>query len=496
MTDPHDPPPAGPEDYGAPAPRTLPANGEIEQALLGILLVDNAAYDQVADLLLPRHFADALHGRIFEACAKLIERGQTASVLSLRATFEADEPMPGVTGPQYLVELTLAAGGTRQAGQYAETLVDLYRRREAILGFGETVEELYDVDLDRTAEAIIEAVQGDLDGILTSGDSGGLELLEHRVEGALEQIEAAYKAQGTGAAGLSTGLKRLDRLVGGLKSGKVYVLAARPAMGKTACVEGIAMDAARAGKRVAFFSLEMPTEDLIAREISRLTGIASDKINNGRLSDPEMDQVVRTREALAALPLHIDDTSTISVSGMRARARRLQRAQGLDLVVIDYLQLMSGETQGHWVNRTEEVGQITRRIKTNLARDLGVPVILLSQLNREVEKRDDKRPHLSDLRESGSVEQDADVVMFLYREEYYLKNDKPQRRANETDERLETRERIWGDRLERSKGKAEIIVAKQRSGPQGSVTVEFDGPQMRFHEGEDGVVEPQEEIPF
>ena len=474
-------------------PRELPTNFEIEQALLGILLVDNGAYDQVADVLKPEHFADELHGRIFEVCAKVIERGETASVLSLRAAFEADRPMEGMTGPQYLVEITVNAGGARQASQYAATLVDLYRRREAILGFQDTIKDLHDIDLDRPAETIIEEAQGGLDEILGSGDRGGLELLEQRVEGALEQIQEAYKAQGTGAAGLSTGLSRLDRLIGGLKPGKVYVLAGRPSMGKTALAEGVSYGAARAGLKPAFFSLEMTAEDVIQREIARLTGIDSSKINNGWLDEAEMDQVIGTREALKALPLQIDDTSNVPVEGMRARARRMQRAGGLDLVVIDYLQLMGAEYFGGGPKRHEVIGHITRSIKAGIAKDLGVPVLLLSQLSREVERRDDKHPHLPDLRESGDIEQDADVVMFLYREEYYLRNDKPQRRAGETDEKLEARERIWYERIERMRGKAEVIVAKQRNGPTGSVTVEFDGPRMRFHEGE---AESQEEIPF
>ena len=475
------------------APRELPVNDEMEQALLGILLCDNRAYDAVADILRAEHFADEFHGRVFEALAKLIERGQTASVLSLRAAFESDQPQEGMSGSQYLVKLTLATLGTSQAGQYAADLVDLYRRREAILGFQDAIGELYDVDLDRPAEKIIEQTQADLDTVLGAGDSGGLEILANRVEGALEQVQDAYKAQGTGAAGLSTGLTRLDRLIGGLKPGKVYVLAGATSMGKTSAAEGFAFAAARAGSRPAFFSLEMTVEDVIQREIARLTGIDSTKINNGWLSEAEMDRVIACREALNALPLHIDDTSTLSVASIRARARRMQRASGLDLVVIDYLQLMGDGNRPRGMQRHEEIGQMTRQIKTGIAKDLRVPVVLLSQLNRQVDTREDHRPHMPDLRESGSIEQDADVIMFLYREEYYLKNDKPQRRANETDEKLADRERHWYDRMNRMGGKAEIIVAKQRNGPTGSVTVEFDGPRMRFHEGE---ADSQEEIAF
>ena len=477
-------------------PRALPANNELEQALLATILYDNAAYDAVADFLKPEHFADVLHGRIYEAAGKVIERGERASVLSLRALFEDEEPLPGMTGPQYLVEITNAAGYPREAGNYGRDIRDLYRRREAILGFQDTIDDLHEFDLDRPAETIIEETQGALDEILSAGDRGGLALLETRVEGALAQIEEAYKAQGTGAAGLTTGLARLDRKIGGLKPGKVYVLAGRTAMGKTACAEGISMAAARAGKRVAFFSLEMTAEDLIQREISRLTGIDSSKVNNGWLTESEMDQVIATRAALADLPIHIDDSTGVSVAGIRARARRMQRAGGLDLVVIDYLQLMGDENLGRGVQRHEVIGAITRGIKTGIAKDLGVPVILLSQLNRQVESRDDKRPHLGDLRESGSIEQDADVVLFLYRHIYYLRQETPQRRQGETSEKFEARERHHQEQVSRAIGKAEIIVAKQRNGPTGSVHVEFDGPRMRFHEDEAAGPEMEPEIAF
>ena len=477
-------------------PRALPANGELEQALLATILYDNAAYDAVADFLKPEHFADALHGRIFEAAAKLIERGERASVLSLRALVEDDEPLPGMTGPQYLVELSNATGYPGQAGNYGRDILDLYRRRLAILGFQNTIDELYEFDLDRPAESIIEETQAALDEILCAGDRGGLKLLGTRIDGALAQIEEAYQAQGTGAAGVGTGLACLDRKIGGLKPSKLYVLAGRTSMGKTALAENIAFAAARAGLRPAFFSLEMTAEDVIQREISRITGIASDKVNNGWLSEAEMDQVIATRNALSDLPLMVDDSTDVSVAGIRARTRRMKRAAGVDMVIIDYLQLMSGDRMGGRVQRHEEIGQITRGIKTGIAKDLGVPVVLLSQLSRQVENRDDKRPHLSDLRESGSIEQDADVVMFLYREEYYLKNEKPQRRPGEADDKFEARERIWVDRLSRASDQAEIIIAKQRNGPTGSVHVEFDGPRMRFHEDEAAGPESQEEIPF
>ncbi len=475
----------------------LPMNYEAEQALLGAILDDNSAYDAVAGVLKPEHFADAAHGRIFAAAAKLIERGETASVITLKSMFDRDEALAEVGGAKYLVRLQASTVTLVNAGEYGRTILDLFHRREAILSLHDTIEDLHEFDLDRPAETIIEETQGTLDALLGSGDSGGLEPLGDRVEGALEQIQEAYQAQGTGAAaGLSTGLKRLDRMIGGLKPGKMYVLAGSTSMGKTSCAEGIAYAAARAGKRVAFFSLEMTTEDIIQREISRITGIDSSKVNNGWLSDPEMDQVVQTRGELVALPLYIDDSSTISVSSIRARSRRLKRAGGLDLVVIDYLQLMGSDLRARGVQRYEEVGQMTRGIKTSIAKDLRVPVILISQLSRQVENRDDKHPHLSDLRESGSIEQDADVVMFLYRAIYYLKQETPQRRVGEQTDKFEAREHHHQVLVSRAIGKADIIVAKQRNGPTGNAQVEFDGPRMRFHDGDETASENQEEIPF
>ena len=481
-------------------PRPPPVNYEAEQALLGAILDDNYAYDAVVDFLSPTHFADAVHGRIFAAIGKLIERGEAASVITLKTLFDQDEALAEVGGAKYLVQLQQNTITIVNAEHYGRTIIDLFRRRESIATYADTIDEMYECDLDRPAESIIEANQGSLDAMLGTGERGGLELLGRRFEGALEQIEEAYKAQATGASGLSTGLSRLDRKIGGLKKAKVYVLAGRTSMGKTSLAENIAFTAARAGKRVAFFSLEMTTEDVIQREISRITGIASDKINNGWVSETEMDRVIDTRAGLQDLPLLVDDSSDVSVSAIRARARRMKRAGGLDLVIIDYLQLMSGDRMGGRVQRYEEIGQITRAVKTGIAKDLKVPVLLLSQLSRQVENRDDKRPHLPDLRESGSIEQDADVVLFLYREEYYLRQESPMRKQGETVETFEKRERNHAERSVLARGKAEIIVAKQRSGPTGTVHVQFDAPRMRFHEGEDGPaeVEPvsQEEIVF
>ncbi len=460
--------------------RPLPLNYEAEQGLLAALLEDNMAYDRVAAFLRPKHFADAAHGRIFEAIGKLIERSQQANAVTLKAQFDQDEALADVGGAGYLAKLQASVITVVNTADYGRTIYDLYLRRELIDTAKDALSNAYDHDLDRGAETIIEEAQAGLDTLLGAGDRGGLALLETRIEGALEQIEAAYKGQGI--AGVSTGLSTLDSKIGGLKPGKVYILAGRPSMGKTALAENIAMHAARAGKQVAFFSLEMSTEDLIQREISRITKIDSDKINNGRLNEQEMEQVIGAREVLASLPLHVDDASGISVAGMRARARRMKRRGGLDLVVIDYLQLMSDETLWRGANRNDEVSAITRGVKTSIAKDLDVPVLLLSQINRQVEGRDDKRPHLADLRDSGSIEQDGDVVMFLFREIYYLSQNEPRRKPNESSENFAGRCFLYEKQLIDMAGNAEVIIAKQRSGPTGSVTVQFDGPMMLFYD--------------
>lgn len=464
--------------------RPLPLNYEAEQGLLAALLEDNLAYDRVADFLRPTHFADAAHGRIFEAIGTLIERSQTANAITLKAQFDQDDALAEVGGSAYLAKLQSSAVTIVNTAHYGRTIHDLYLRRELIALGEDAVSNAYDHDLDRPPEAIIEETQVGLDALLGTGDSGGLGLLEDSIEGTLEQIQGAYQAQGTGgAAGLSTGLSRLDARIGGLKRGKLYILAARPSMGKTALAENIAMHAARRGKQVAFFSLEMTVEDLIQREISRITRISSDKINNGRLSEQEMDRVIGARKALSGLSLRVDDSSGISVAGIRARARRMKRKDGLDLVIIDYLQLMSDETLWRGANRNDEISAITRGIKSGVAKDLDVPVLLLSQINRQVESRDDKRPHLADLRDSGSIEQDGDVVMFLFREIYYLAQEEPMKKPNESAEKYLGRKNHHSFMVTKALGQADIIIAKQRSGPTGTVKVLFDGPTMQFHEG-------------
>ena len=466
-------------DTYSDVPRALPADNALEQGLLAAIFADNAAYDAVADFLKPEHFSDALHGRIFAACAKLIERGERASVLSLRLMFEDDVP--------YLVKIS-ADGGWRvnQAGSYGRDILDMYQRSEAIMGLENAADDLSTFDLDRTAETIIEATQVHLDDILGAGASakGDLVPAQDAVDQALAQIEEARRRHATGRlVGLTTGLRDLDRILAGLHPGEMTIIAGRPSMGKSALAAGIAHVNACEGETVGFFSLEMTAAQIQKRLLSLRTGVPFARIRSGDLDDAEAGRLVAERDRLGALPLHIDDSRARTVPAIRSRARRLKRKHGLGLIVVDYLQLMTGAGRTR-SNRQEEVADMTRELKV-LAGEMEVPVLALSQLNRQVESRDDKRPQLGDLRESGAIEQDADVVLMIFREEQYLRDREPTQKEGEKFPAFEERRFAWEERLSRVSGKCDLIVSKQREGPTGSVHIECDMTVMRFaDEGE------------
>ena len=502
-----DPPPAtGPEDYGAPgeaapdlapggwrgngaeapavvgngADRALPpVNYEVEQALLGAILENNDAWDRVADTLLPVHFSDAVHGRIYEACGQLIQRGEQANALTLQSYFKADESLVQVGGADYLAKLQSSTITVVNAADYGRHITELWLRRNALEMGEDLADQAARPDYMEPASRVIETHIDRLSSLLEVGANGegALAQVGDLMDPTLAEIELAYKGDKR-SRGLATGLAALDGKIGALMPGKMVVLAGRPAMGKTALAENIAWRAAENGRRAAFFSLEMGREDLIKRAISRRTGIPITRMDRGELSGEEMDQVVRSGRELRDLPILIDDSAR-SVAAVRARARRALRRGGLDLVVVDYLQLMEDASAR---DRTDEVTRISRGIKMHVAKDLGVPVLLVSQLSRANEQRDDKRPMLSDLRQSGAIEQDADAVLFVFREEYYLAREEPMQKANETADKFDDRVRTWERALERARGKAEIIVAKQRSGPTGTAHLLFDGPSMRFRD--------------
>lgn len=475
--------------------REPPLNYEAEQALLGAILANNRAFERVSDFLLPDHFADPVHGRIYEACGKLIERGQIANAVTLKTLFEQDEALADVGGSRYLAELQKNYVTIINATDYGRTIHDLFLRRELIALGEDVVNDAFQADLDVTAVNQIESTEQRLYNLAEAGRSeGGLRTFKAAVVEAIQMAESALKRD-SHVAGIATGFKDLDRLLGGLHSSDLLILAARPSMGKTSLATNIAYHAAstkRARKGadgettevpevVAFFSLEMSAEQLATRVISEQAHVRSDSMRRGEIRDDEFDRIFETSRHLHELPLFIDDTPALTVSALRTRARRLKRQHGLGLIVVDYLQLMQGTSSARNENRVQEVSEITRGLK-GIAKELNVPLIALSQLSRQTEQRDDKRPQLADLRESGSIEQDADVVMFIYREEYYLQRERPTQRANETTEKFNERHAGYENRVEEARNVAEIIIAKQRHGPIGTVELHFNGEFTQFND--------------
>lgn len=464
-----------------------PQNIEAEQALLGALLVNNRLYEKVAEFLKADHFAVPTHGRIYTAISTQIERGQLASAVTLKPFFAADEGLTEVGGGEYLALLETNVVALAGVADYGRAIYEDYLRRELIDVGTEIITEATSPDLDVPANRMIESAEKRLFDLASTGVAGG-GFLDFSVAlgQAIETAESAFQRE-SGISGITSGYRDLDKRLGGLHPSDLLILAARPSMGKTALATNIAFKAAQTylrthgkeGGRVAFFSLEMSAEQLALRILSEQAEIPSEDIRRGQLRERDFAKFLSLSQELQRLPLYIDETPGISVMGMRTRARRLHRTKGLDLIVIDYLQLMAGSaSKRNESNRVLEVSEITRGLKM-LAKELKVPIIALSQLSRKVEDRDDKKPQLADLRESGSIEQDADVVMFIYREEYYLRNE-PGRHSNESDERFNERYTAWQQRLEKVYNIADVIIAKQRHGPVGTVQLFFDGKFTRF----------------
>ena len=490
---------AGPEPIRIP-----PANTDAEQALLGAILINNAAYGRVAEFLHADHFSNAVHGRLYTAIGKLIERGQNANPVTLKNLFDQDGALSEIGGAQYLARLAAAAVTIINAEDYGRVIHDLHLRRQLISLGENVVNDAFHHDLDDPAREQIERAEKVLFDLATTGQAeGGFRTFGLAVTNAIHNAEAAFKKSGK-VVGVATGFVDLDKKLGGLHPSDLLVLAGRPAMGKTALATNIAFNAAsryqpgRAadgrlvaedGAVVGFFSLEMSAEQLATRILAEESGISSDRIRRGDISREDFDKFVQASHRLAALPLYIDDTPALSVAALRTRARRLMRQQGLGMIVIDYLQLMrpSRETRGP-ENRVQEISEITRGLKA-LAKELNVPVLAISQLSRAVESREDKRPMLADLRESGSIEQDADVVMFIFRQEYYESRE-PTRRADEDDAKFNKRYHEFAENLEKIHGLGEVIVAKQRHGPIGTIKLRFDAETTRF-ESYTGMTPPE-----
>jgi replicative DNA helicase len=476
----------GASNFGAPT-REPPANLDTEMALLGAILASNNAFDKVGDFLLPEHFADPAHQKIYAAIKRVIEAGGTADARTLRHILAKEETLEELGGVQYLGELAANALTIIDPLHYGRLVHDLYLRR-VLIGIGEdVVNDAFRPDNELDAAEQIEAAEHQLFSLASTGNGkGDFSTFSQTLKETLRMVEAAYQREGK-LTGVTCGFADLDRLLGGLQKSDLLILAARPAMGKTALATNIAFNAAistnverdeqgnqiqRDSHNVAVFSLEMSAEQLALRILGEQAEVPSDQIRRGAIDQQQFERVFTTSQRLNNLSLFIDDTPAISVANMRTRARRLMRTHGkLDLIVVDYLQLMTGGAGSRSDNRVQEISEITRGLKT-VAKELNVPVIALSQLSRQVEQREDKRPQLSDLRESGSIEQDADVVMFIYREEYYLGRKEP-------DPGTEAHEQ-WQRDMDRVHNMAEVIIAKQRHGPTDRVKLRFDGAFTRF----------------
>ena len=453
-----------------------PSNLEAEQALLGSILVNNDIIDEVSNTINPTSFYDPAHTKIYEVIATLNNKGMIANPITLKNYFEKDNMLNEVGGTEYLVKLTRFSGSTKQAIDYAKVVHEMYLRRELVLISDNLSSETLD-SKEQTAEKIIINTEKSLYDLAERGSFSQSYL---KFNQALDQtIASATQAMKSerGIVGVPTGLKDLDEKLGGLHKSDLVILAGRPGMGKTALATNIAFHAAQnimsrqEKSSIAFFSLEMSSEQLSTRILSEQARIKSDDIRKGKVTEEEINRYIETSRNIYDLPLFIDETPAINIATLSNRARRIKRLFGLSLIVVDYIQLMRSPSLNRNDNRVQEVSEITQGLKA-LAKELKVPVLALSQLSRAVEQRDMKKPQLSDLRESGSIEQDADVVMFVYREAYYLENQQPKSGSIEHAE--------WQTKMNEVHGLADIILGKQRHGPTGVVKVEFEGIYTKF----------------
>src|SRR6266478_784387 len=469
----------------APLYRTAPHNIEAEQALIGAILVNNEALYRVSDFLEPNHFFEPAHQKIYELAGSLVRAGKIASPVTLKSFLPADVDIAGLTVSQYLARLAAEATTVINAEDYGRTVHDHSIRRDLIRIGDAMVNGAYDASVESSPSDQIEDAERRLYELAETGRyDGGFQRFATALTTAVDMAARAYQRDGR-LSGLATGLEDLDRMMGGLQHSDLIILAGRPGMGKTALGTNVAYNVARHwrgevrddgrvetvnGGIVGFFSLEMSAEQLATRIISEQTEIPSYRIRRGEIDPADFDRIAAVAREMEAIPLYIDETGGLAMAQLAARARRLKRQRGLDLLVIDYIQLLQGSSHRAQQGRVQEVTEITTNLKA-LAKELNVPILALSQLSRAVESRDDKRPQLSDLRESGSIEQDADVVLFVFREEYYHKNREP---------RPGTEEHIkWQTEMDLAHGKAEIIIGKQRHGPTGTVNLQFDAAVTR-----------------
>jgi replicative DNA helicase len=466
--------------------RSAPHNIEAEQALLGAVLVNNEAFYRISDFLEPQHFYEPIHQKIYEITRDLIRAGKTATPVTLKTFLDANADLGGITVSQYLARLAAEATTIINAQDYGRTIYDMFIRRQLILVGEDMVNLAFDAPVDFSPRNQIEESERRLYELAETGRyDGGFQRFAQALTTAVDMAARAYQRDGK-LSGLATGLDDLDRMMGGLQASDLIIVAGRPGMGKSALATNIAYNVARSwrgevradghtvtanGGIVGFFSLEMSAEQLATRIIAEQTGIPSSQIRRGGISESDFERIKDHSIELQNLPFFLDETGGLSIAQLAARARRLKRQRGLDLMVIDYLQLLQGSSRRSSENRVQEITEITTKLKA-LAKELNVPILALSQLSRQVESRDDKRPQLADLRESGSIEQDADVVLFVYREEYYHTMRKPLESSKDFGD--------WYAKASEVHGKAEVIIGKQRHGPTGTVELQFEGAITKF----------------
>ena len=453
-----------------------PSNLEAEQALLGSIMVNNDVIDEVSTIITPASFYDPAHIKIYEVIEILNNKGMIANPITLKNYFEKDDMLKEVGGTEYLVKLTRFSGSTKQAVDYAKIIHEMYLRRELVLISDNLSSETLNAK-EQGAEKIIENTEKSLFDLAERGSfSQSFLKFNQALDQTIEMATLAMKND-KGIVGVPTGLTDLDEKLGGLHKSDLVILAGRPSMGKTALATNIAYHAAQTimsrqeKSSVAFFSLEMSSEQLSTRILSEQARIKSDDIRRGKVTEEEINRYIETSRNIYNLPLYIDETPAITIATLSNRARRIKRLFGISLIVVDYIQLMRAGNFNRNDGRVQEISEITQGLKA-LAKELGVPVLALSQLSRAVEQRDDKQPQLADLRESGSIEQDADVVMFVYREAYYLERKQPKLGSIEHAE--------WQSKMNDVNGLADIILGKQRHGPTGTVKVEFEGIYTKF----------------
>ena len=472
----------------------LPQNIEAEAALLGALMIDNRIAEDIQLKLKPEHFHEQVHGRIYEAILKLLDKNMVANPVTLRPLFEADESMKILGGPAYLAQLTGNGAALIGARDFAAQIYDLALLRALVsVGRGMT-ERAFDTSEAVDPKGQIEEAEVALYRVSEGGgESGSVVSFKDATKAAVSMAEKALNSGG-GLSGITTGLDSVNAKMGGLHHSDLLILAGRPGMGKTALATNIAYNAAArwlrdqedgiapeksAGAKVAFFSLEMSSDQLATRVLSEQSGISAENLRMGKISQQDFRNLARAAADLEALPLFIDDTPGLTIAALRTRARRLKRRHGIGLVIVDYLQLLQGSGKSSESNRVQEISEISRGLKT-LAKELNVPVLALSQLSRAVEQREDKRPQLSDLRESGSIEQDADIVLFVYREEYYVQSREPTRPKEGDDAKTFDDHAKWAGEMEKVFGLSELIIAKQRHGSTGKVKLAFEGRITKF----------------